>query len=106
MVRTWPKPQSIYNIQVFLGLTNFYKQFIKGFSKITISFTLIFKTITLSTSNCLGQFKHNENKINTNVGHRIDSSRIDDKNANLFNSIKKISFRAGFLTVKARLAFT
>ncbi len=27
-VRDWPEPQSIHDIQVFLGFANFYQQFI------------------------------------------------------------------------------
>ena len=33
-MRNWLEPKLIKNIQVFLGLANFYQQFIQGFSKI------------------------------------------------------------------------
>ena len=33
-VKAWPEPKSIRHIQVFLGFANFYRRFIRGFSKI------------------------------------------------------------------------
>ena len=44
MVREWPEPKSVRDIQVFLGFANFYRQFIQGFSKIAASLTSILKT--------------------------------------------------------------
>jgi len=32
LITSWPVPKSVHNIQMFLGLANFYRQFIKGFS--------------------------------------------------------------------------
>ena len=48
VVRKWPKPKSIRDIQVFLGFANFYCQFIKGFSKIATPLTSMLKTTMLS----------------------------------------------------------
>ena len=44
VVRKWPEPKSVRDIQVFLGFANFYRQFIQGFSKIAASLTSILKT--------------------------------------------------------------
>ena len=44
VVRKWPKPKLVRNIQVFLGFANFYQQFIQEFSKIAAPFTSILKT--------------------------------------------------------------
>ena len=33
VVKKWPKPKLVQDIQVFLGFANFYHQFIKKFSK-------------------------------------------------------------------------
>jgi len=33
-VTNWPMPQCVKNIQKFLGLTNYYWQFVKDFAKI------------------------------------------------------------------------
>ena len=44
MVREWLEPKSIWDIQVFLGFANFYRQFIQGFSKIAAPLTSMLKT--------------------------------------------------------------
>ncbi len=43
-VRDWPEPQSIRDIQVFLGFVNFYRQFIQRFSRGAAPFTSMLKT--------------------------------------------------------------
>ena len=43
-VKQWPKPQSVWDIQVFLGFANFYRRFIQGFSRIAAPLTLMLKT--------------------------------------------------------------
>ncbi len=48
-VRDWPKPQSVRDIQVFLGFANFYRRFIRNFSKIAIPPTSMLWTINNST---------------------------------------------------------
>ena len=44
VVRKWPEPKSVQDIQVFLGFANFYCQFIKSFSKIAAPLTSMLKT--------------------------------------------------------------
>ncbi len=44
VVKSWPEPKSIRDIQVFLGFANFYQRFIQGFSKITAPLTSMLKT--------------------------------------------------------------
>ena len=34
-IKDWPLPESVRDIQVFLGFTNFYRRFIRGCSRIT-----------------------------------------------------------------------
>jgi len=34
-VLDWPEPKSVKDVQSFLGFTNFYRRFIKGYSRIT-----------------------------------------------------------------------
>ncbi len=43
-LRDWPEPQSVHDIQVFLGFTNFYRRFIQGFSRLAVPLTSILKT--------------------------------------------------------------
>jgi len=42
-IRSWPEPESFRDVQVFLGFTNFYRRFIKSYSKITLPLTDLLK---------------------------------------------------------------
>jgi hypothetical protein len=42
-VLAWPAPQSVHDIQVFLGFANFYRRFIEGFSRIVTPITALLK---------------------------------------------------------------
>lgn len=42
-VRDWPEPTSVREIQVFIGFANFYRRFIKGFSRIAAPLTSLVK---------------------------------------------------------------
>lgn len=44
VVKNWPKPKLIRDIQVFIRFANFYCQFIYGFNRITALLTLMLKT--------------------------------------------------------------
>ena len=48
VVKEWPEPKSVWDIQVFLGFANFYRQFIQGFSKIAAPLTSMLKTTVSS----------------------------------------------------------
>ena len=50
VVRNWPEPKSVRDIQVFIGFANFYQQFIQGFSRIAARLTLMLKTTGSSDS--------------------------------------------------------
>ena len=65
VVKDWPKPKSVCNIQDFLSFANFYWQFIQGFSKIAAPFILMLKITGLS----------NKPAISRNNGKRSASSR-------------------------------
>ncbi len=47
-VKALAEPNSVRDIQVFLGFANFYRQFIKGFNKIAAPLTSMLKTTTAS----------------------------------------------------------
>ena len=40
-VKNWPTPTKVKHVQVFLGLANFYRQFVKDFSKIARPLTML-----------------------------------------------------------------
>ena len=43
-VRNWPEPKSIWDMQVFISFANFYRWFIRGFSRIVAPLTSMLKT--------------------------------------------------------------
>ncbi len=43
-VRDWPEPKSVRDIQVFLGFANFYRRFIRNFSRIAAPLTSMLRT--------------------------------------------------------------
>ena len=65
VIRKWPEPKSVRDIQVFLGFANFYRRFIQGFSRIAAPLTSMLKTT-------------NEPAPSRNDGSRSASSRNDD----------------------------
>jgi hypothetical protein len=42
-ITTWPEPRSAHDIQVFLALANFYRRFVKSYSKIAAPLTDLLK---------------------------------------------------------------
>ena len=48
VVKKWPEPKSVRDIQVFLGFANFNYWFIKSFNKIAAPLTVMLKTTMLS----------------------------------------------------------
>ena len=53
VVKKWPEPKSIWDIQVFLDFANFYWQFIQGFSRITAPLISMLKTTVLPEKSIL-----------------------------------------------------
>ena len=49
-VKKWPEPQSVQDIQVFIGFANFYRHFINGFSRIAAPHTAMLKTTRSSVT--------------------------------------------------------
>ena len=44
-MKNWPEPMSVRDIQVFISFVNFYRRFIRGFSRIAAPLTSMLKTI-------------------------------------------------------------
>ena len=127
MVKKWPKPKSVQDIQVFLGFANFYYRFIKGFNKIAASLTSMLKTImslqALTANKVLGarvlaaneiydvgdsdRSKHVELETGRSKSQKLAKSRKSKKllkSGNLPNFNAKKA-RPNFLTPGAKEAF-
>jgi hypothetical protein len=51
-ITSWPAPQSVHDIQVFIGFANFYRRFIENYSKIILPLTsLLKKNVDFSWTN-------------------------------------------------------
>lgn len=50
IVKNWPKPKSIWDIQIFLRFANFYQRFVEDFGKIAGSLTSMLRTNSTSRS--------------------------------------------------------
>ena len=124
VVKKWPKPKSIQDIQVFLGFANFYWQFIQGFSRIAAPLTSMLKTVASlerSTSKKVGDSEGDDGVDGGVVDIAKKSGKLKDqktsKSQKLSKSGKNLSksgnspnFGAtesgpSFLTPKARSAF-
>jgi hypothetical protein len=42
-IRDWPAPKNVHQVRQFLGLANYYRQFVKEFGSITAPLTALFK---------------------------------------------------------------
>ena len=44
VIKNWPEPKSVQDIQVFIDFANFYRRFIRSFNRIAAPFTSMLKT--------------------------------------------------------------
>ena len=86
VVKDWPEPESVRDIQVFIDFENFYRHFIQGFSRIAASLTSMLKMTRLSES----APNRDEDKV---VGG--GDSRADETMRNLSNSRKSKNDKSG-----------
>ena len=127
-VKQWPEPQSVRDIQVFLGFANFYRRFIQGFSRIAAPLTSMLKTLGSTES----KTRPGEGGVGIGgsragrEGSRLDGSELHDdkvddgeveddevrekvrkrsKSKNLSKSRKTVR-SSDFLTPRVKLAFT
>ncbi len=123
-VKTWPEPQLVRDIQVFLGFANSYKRFIQKFCKIAATLTLILQTTNDETLNTqVTQNKMNQNILASASGGRVGGSiknlltvpnLAKSKKSKLTKSKKsdllktnfaKVNFGTDFLTLEAKKTF-
>ena len=126
-VKQWPKPQSIQVIQVFFGLTNFYCQFIKGFSLIVALLTSILKTLGSTKSSTQpgegvvrvgnkSRAGHDRSKLNKGeiddgevgggeVGDEVEKKEQKTSKSKKSSKSKKTVGSSDFFTLRAKLKF-
>ncbi len=77
-VKNWPDPKSVRDIQAFLRFANFYRRFIRGFSKIAGPLTSM-----------LGIAKSSENSL-TSVGVAEEDAVVGQTEIRLISKNQKI----------------
>ena len=123
VVKEWPEPKSVQDIQVFRGFANFYWRFIQGFSRIAAPLTLILKTAAPPERSTSEKVGNSEGGNGVDGGMEIAKKSGKLKSQKTFKSRKstksgKNSSKNGnspnfdatgsgpsFLTLKARSAF-
>ena len=131
VVRKWPEPKSVWDIQVFLGFANFYRQFIQGFSRIAAPLTSMLKTTAPPKKLTLKEVGDGEGgdgiddgsveiakKSRKSKGQKTSKSQKSSKSGKSKGEKSKKSLKSGnspnfdaknsgpsFLTPKARSAF-
>ena len=119
-VKQWPEPQSVRDIQVFLGFANFYRQFIQGFSRIAAPLTSMLKISGDTKSKTqsgkggvgVGGSRAGRGGSKLDDGRRIDDNEVDDDEVGddeigtkVQKSSKSKKMELGFLTPGARKVF-
>ena len=119
VVKNWPEPKSLHDIQVFLGFANFYHCFIQGFSRIMAPLTSMLRMSPIPTSatqklmNLVDEFGRGDcgkNKVRTSVltkgpikADYPSSNHVSHVVSNFVsNSAKNVS---NYLTSDAKKAF-
>ena len=109
VVKNWPEPTSVRDIQVFLGFTNFYWRFIRGFSRIAAPLISLLKTIRSSDS-ASKAFRADDNEVVCSGGGKANETVMNSsKNNKSKNSTRVPNIKAtgepNFLTPNAKKAF-
>ena len=99
-LKSWPKPKSIRNIQVFLGFANFYWRFIQGFSKIVGSLTSMLQTTWSAKNSSLSVDVTEDAEVGVGSSGNCKDEMVES------SPRSKNSNKTGYLTPEARLGFT
>ena len=99
-IKVWPEPKSVQDIQVFIRFANFYRRFIKSFSKIAALLTSILKTSPLLAVALPATAVDNSEVIGSSDANERKSAKSD------FIKPMHRAEEPSFLTPDARQAFT
>ena len=80
VIKDWPDPKSVRNIQVFLGFANFYWQFIQGFNRIAAPLTSMLKTTRLPDKLSPSKNNGSRSALSRHNNSRPASGRNDGNN--------------------------
>ena len=125
-VKQWPEPQSVRDIQVFLGFANFYRRFIQGFSRIAAPLTSMLKTSGGIESKTrpgksrveVGGSRAGRGRSKLDDGRKVDGNEVGDEEVGdeevrddeIRTKVQKLSkskkTELGFLTSGAKKTFT
>ncbi len=96
-VRDWSEPQSVRDIQVFLGFVNFYRRFIRNFSRIATPLTSMLRTTNESTRDET-QSTQAENQDVSGAADRAGGGRVGGSFENLSIAVKSAKSKKPKLT--------
>ena len=100
VVKVWPEPKSVQNIQVFIRFANFYRRFIQGFSKITALLISILKT-SPQPADALPATGVDDSEVIRSSGRNEEKLAKSD----FTKPVRRVE-EPSFLTPDARQAFT
>ena len=80
VVKDWPEPKSVRDIQVFLGFANFYRRFIQGFNRIAAPLTSMLKTTRLPDKLSPSKNNGSRSALSRHNNSRPASGRNDGNN--------------------------
>ena len=103
-VKNWPEPTSVRDIQVFIGFANFYRRFIKGFSRIAAPLISLLKTTGLSDS-VSKVFRANDDEIVGGGSSRANETVRNSSKKSTHTPNIRATGESNFLTPDAKKAF-
>ena len=74
-VKNWPEPTLVRDIRVFIGFANFYRHFIRGFSRIAAPLTSLLKA-TGSLDSAPKAFRADDDEV-VEVGGRANGTVVN-----------------------------
>ncbi len=101
ILKAWPEPQSVRDIQIFLGFANFYRRFIRNFSRIAVPLTSMLQTTdnkALSTQ----AIENEKNQDAPNAAKGADGGNISGSIKNLSTAGKLAKSKKPKLTKRKR----